>query len=61
MAKKLPEAIAKRMFTNMYICVKCNARMRAAPDKMKKGNIKCRRCNCSKLRPKAKERRGQKA
>ena len=61
MAKKLPDAIAKRMFTNMYICVKCNARMRVSSEKIKKGGVKCRRCNCSKLRPKAKERRGQKA
>ena len=60
MAKKLPEAMAKRVFTNMYVCVKCNARMRSSPDKIKKGRVKCRRCNSSKLRLKAKERRGQK-
>ena len=60
MGKKLPEAMAKRVFTGMYICVKCNARMRSSVDKIKKGRVKCRRCNGNKLRLKAKERRGQK-
>ncbi|HLD85183.1 MAG TPA: 50S ribosomal protein L40e [archaeon] len=60
MGKKIPEAVAKRLFENMFICVKCNAHMRAQPDKVKKGKVKCRRCSCKKLRLKAKERRGMK-
>ncbi|MDI6721498.1 MAG: 50S ribosomal protein L40e [Candidatus Aenigmarchaeota archaeon] len=61
MAKKIPEAVANRLFTNMYICLKCNAKMRAPYEKVKKGKIKCRKCKGHKLRLKAKERRGQKA
>ena len=61
MAKKMPEAIANRMFKNMFVCMKCNAKVRAAPDKVKKGKIKCRKCGSKQLRLKAKERRGQKA
>ncbi len=60
MAKKMPEAIANRMFTNMFICMKCNAKIRAPPDKVKLRKIKCRKCGSKQLRLKAKERRGQK-
>lgn len=61
MAKKMPEPIANRMFKNMFICMKCNAKIRAAPDKVKNKRIKCRKCGSKQLRLKAKERRGQKA
>ncbi len=61
MAKKLPEVLAKRMFLNMFVCMKCNAKIRALPDKVKKGKIKCRKCGSKQLRLKAKERRGAKA
>ncbi len=61
MAKKLPEIVANRLFTNMYICMKCNAKMRAPYSKVKAGKIRCRKCNSNRLRLKAKERRGQKA
>lgn len=61
MAKKLPEAVANRLFLNMFICMKCNARIRANPSKVKARKIKCRHCGSKQLRLKAKERRGQKA
>lgn len=61
MAKKMPEPIANRMFANMFVCMKCNAKIRANQDKVKKGKIKCRKCGSKHLRLKAKERRGQKA
>ncbi|MBI2076486.1 MAG: 50S ribosomal protein L40e [Candidatus Aenigmarchaeota archaeon] len=48
----------KRLFQNVFICIKCNARVRALPEKVKKGKIKCRRCGSKDLRLKAKERRG---
>ena len=60
MAKKMPEAIANRMFKNMFICMKCNAKIRANPTKVKARKIKCRKCGSKHLRLKAKERRGQK-
>jgi ribosomal protein L40E len=60
MPKKIPEAVAKRLFLNMYICMDCNARMRTTLDKVKKKKVKCRKCGNKNLRLKAKERRGQK-
>ncbi|MFA4819631.1 MAG: 50S ribosomal protein L40e [Candidatus Aenigmatarchaeota archaeon] len=56
----MPEPIANRMFKNMFVCMKCNAKIRAAQDKVKKHKIKCRKCGSKQLRLKAKERRGQK-
>lgn len=61
MGKKINEAVANRLFLNMFICMHCNANNRANPDKVKKGLIKCRKCNSKNLRLKAKERRGLKA
>lgn len=61
MPKKLPETVAKRLYENMFVCMKCNSRIRAQPEKVKKGRIKCRRCGGKNLRLKAKERRGAKA
>lgn len=60
MAKKLPEAVSRRLFLNMFVCMKCNAKIRAQPEKVKKGKIKCRKCGSKDLRLKAKERRGLK-
>ena len=54
MAKKLPEDVAKRLFTNMYVCMKCNAKIRTQVEKVKKGKIKCRKCGYTKLRVKKK-------
>ena len=50
----------KRLFANIWICMRCNAKIRAQPDKVKKGFIKCRKCGSKNLRLKAKERRGAK-
>ncbi len=60
MPKKIPEAVAKRLFTNMFVCMQCNAKMRTSMDRVKKKKIKCRKCGSKNLRLKAKERRGQK-
>jgi ribosomal protein L40E len=60
MAKKLPEAMAKRLFLNMFVCMNCNARLRTTMDRVKKKKVKCRKCGSKNLRPKAKERRGAK-
>ena len=50
----------ERNYKNMFVCMKCHAKMRADPIKVKKGWVKCRKCHWKKLRPKAKERRGVK-
>ncbi|MBI4154380.1 50S ribosomal protein L40e [Candidatus Woesearchaeota archaeon] len=60
MPKKIEEAAARRLFLNMFVCMKCNAKMRAQPDKVRKKLIKCRKCGSKNLRLKAKERRGAK-
>ncbi len=60
MPRKLSAAVMKRLFQNVFICINCNAKIRAAPDKVKKGKIKCRKCGSKDLRLKAKERRGLK-
>lgn len=59
--RKLPESVAKRLFYNVFVCMKCNAKIKAKPDIVKKGKIKCRKCGSKALRLKAKERRGAKA
>jgi ribosomal protein L40E len=61
MAKKLPEDVSRRLFQNVFICMNCNAKIRAQMSKVKKGKIKCRKCGSKALRLKAKERRGAKA
>ena len=61
MAKKLPDEVSKRLFQNVFVCMRCHAKIRAPMVKVKKGKIKCRKCGSKALRPKAKERRGAKA
>ena len=61
MAKKIPKEGAARLFTNVFICMNCNAKIRARREKVIRGSIMCRKCGSKELRLKAKERRGQKA
>lgn len=56
--KKLPEEVAKRLYKDMYVCMRCNAKIRANPAKVKLKKIKCRKCQSKQLRLKAKDRRG---
>jgi ribosomal protein L40E len=58
MAKKVMGPAFHRLFENVFICLRCNAKIRADPLKVKKKLVKCRKCNSYKLRPKAKEPRG---
>lgn len=60
MPKKLPEIVARRLFTNQFVCMKCNAKLRAHPDSVKRREVKCRKCGYKALRLKAKERRSTK-
>jgi len=60
MAKKIVGPAFERLFKNIFICQKCNAKIKADLIKVKKGLVKCRKCKSKKLRPKAKERRGAK-
>lgn len=54
---KFKEATA-RLFTNVFVCRVCKAKMKANPQKVKLGKIKCRNCFAKQLRPKRKEAKG---
>jgi len=45
MATKIPEA-QNRLFKNVFVCRKCQTKMRADPQKILKGKIKCRKKDC---------------
>jgi len=47
---KIPEA-QRRLFKNVYVCKKCKTKIRADPQKILKGKIKCRKCKRSAFRP----------
>ena len=46
----VPEEVMDRMYKNVYVCMKCNAKIRTN----KPGKVKCRRCGSKQLRPKKK-------
>ena len=54
--QKFPEAEA-RLFTRMFICMKCGAKMRTDLSKIRSGKAKCRKCKCKQLRAIHKERK----
>ena len=56
MAKPRDEAVDNRMFKNMRICMKCNARMKTT----KVEKTKCRKCGAKSLRLKSKQIKGAK-
>lgn len=58
MAKKVMGPAYGRLFKNVFICLRCNAKLKADTVKVSRGLIKCRKCHSYKLRPKAKEPRG---
>lgn len=58
--KKLPDEIVKRLYANMYVCRRCNAKLKAQPLAVSEKTAKCRKCGSKQLRLKAKERRGAK-
>lgn len=55
MAKLRDPVVDQRVFQNMFVCMKCNSKMRALPQKVKAKKIKCRRCGSKALRQKSKE------
>jgi ribosomal protein L40E len=46
-----PEVKARK-FDRIFICRRCKARIRADPEKVRQGKVKCRRCGSKDLRPK---------
>lgn len=47
---KIQEAM-NRMFKNVFVCKACQAKVRADPQKILKGKVKCRRCKKQAFRP----------
>lgn len=39
-----------RMFKNVFVCKNCHTKMRADPQKILKGKIKCRKCKKTAFR-----------
>jgi len=60
MPKKISHEALERMFSRQYVCMKCNAKIRASPQKVKAGKVKCRKCGYKGLRPKKKDVKGTK-
>ena len=57
MPKPRAPATVKRVYERVFVCMKCNAKMRSDVLRVKAGKIKCRKCNSKQLRPKKKERK----
>lgn len=54
--QKFPEAEA-RLFTRVFVCMACGAKIRADYSKIKAGKVKCRKCKAKQLRAIHKERK----
>ena len=50
MAAKIPEA-QNRLFKNVFVCSKCQSKIKADPQKILKGKVKCRKCKKGSFRP----------
>lgn len=57
MPKAKNAAAMSRLYERVYVCMLCNAKIRADPEKVMAGKIKCRKCYGKELRPKSKERK----
>lgn len=55
MVKQKIEAVMKRLYDRVYVCMKCNAKIKADSQKVSAGKIKCRRCGYKNLRQKSRE------
>jgi DNA replicative helicase MCM subunit Mcm2 (Cdc46/Mcm family) len=47
---KIAEA-TNRMYRNVFVCKNCQSKMRAEPQKILKGKVKCRKCGKRAFRP----------
>ena len=57
MGKPRAPATVKRIYERVFICMKCNAKIRSDTLRVKAGKIKCRKCNSKQLRAKKKDRK----
>ncbi|PKM92278.1 MAG: hypothetical protein CVU81_01340 [Euryarchaeota archaeon HGW-Euryarchaeota-1] len=56
MVKKIEEAY-NRNFKNVFVCMRCNATIKANPKKVESKEVFCRKCGGNQLRPKNAEKR----
>ncbi len=54
--QKIP-VVTHRVFQRVFVCMKCNAKIRTDIAKVKAKKVKCRKCGYKGLRPKSKERK----
>lgn len=47
---KISEA-QNRMFKNVFVCKNCQSKIRADPQKILKGKVRCRKCTKNAFRP----------
>jgi ribosomal protein L40E len=47
---KIVEA-SNRLFKNVHVCKNCRTKMKADPQKILKGKVKCRKCGKNAFRP----------
>ena len=47
---KIPEA-QNRLFKNIFVCKKCQSKVRADAQKILKGKVRCRKCGKDAFRP----------
>ncbi len=55
MVKQKMEPTMSRLYNRVYVCMKCNAKIRADAEKVMAGKVKCRKCGYYGLRQKSKE------
>jgi|TARA_Y100000310_G_C20151823_1_gene565114 ribosomal protein L40E len=47
---KIPEA-QNRLFKNVFVCKKCQTKIKASPVKILENKVKCRKCKKKAFRP----------
>ena len=47
---KIPEA-QNRLFKNVFVCKKCQTKIKSSPIRILEGKVKCRKCNKKAFRP----------
>ncbi len=48
----IPPEVQARLFKRVFVCYKCKSKIRADPEKVRAGKVKCRKCGSKDLRPK---------
>ena len=48
---------ADRLYKNIFVCRRCKTKIRADPLKVRLQKVKCRRCDCKRLRVKHKDKK----